>query len=110
MKHRHNTENCNAHLFCRGDKIQAIEDRNIQYPMVMPKDCEDYRRLIREDTQKKYPGAMSIDNVKKVLKPANIFFKEKAFPADKKIIATDEEIDKWLGAHYGMSETNVPQF
>ena len=82
-------------------------DKNMDNAIVHPKDCEDYAKLIIKDTEDGQ-GEMSIENIKKVLGPANLFFKEPAVSENKKILVTEEEHDKWLGAHYGLTADNVP--
>ena len=34
--------------------------------------------------------------------------RDKPIPEDKKILATDEELDKWIASHYGMTLDNLP--
>ena len=50
-------------------------DQSMDNAIVHPKDCEDYAKLIIKDTEDGH-GEMSIANIKNLLGPANIFFKE----------------------------------
>jgi hypothetical protein len=106
LKHRHSTTDCNPHYFCVGEKLPVMEDKDIFNALIMPKDFEDIQRLIKLDT--KYGGELNWNSIKQNPNLRRLFNKDAEFPKDKKILVSEEEMDRWIASHYGISLENVP--
>lgn len=83
-----------------------MEDKDIFNALIMPKDFEDIQRLIKLDT--KYGGELNWNSIKQNPNLRRLFNKDAEFPKDKKILVSEEEMDRWIASHYGISLENVP--
>lgn len=51
---------------------------------------------------------MSMENIIKYSQRFNLFWKDDKFPEDKRIVATEQEMDRWIAHHYNLTLENIP--
>lgn len=83
-----------------------IVDTYDNIALMGPYEHNEFRKVVAEHT--KNGGPMSVKNLQARFKSVGHFGNDPDVPQDRKVVNSEEAVDAWLAAHYGMSLDSVP--
>jgi hypothetical protein len=106
-KHRHLTQNCADHKFCKQDTIPTHTSEYHNTPLISPIEYNEVRRLIVRDTES--GGPLSQHRLLELNNEHGWFGHEKPLEPDRKLVMSETALDHWIVSHYeGLSLENIP--
>ena len=105
-QHVHAMEECKGHVFCRADPVVQVSELYQDIPITSDYQINEVRKLLHRDTQS--GGHHSPEKIKERYFKGGIFGQDEPIKTGRKLVATEESIDQWLAAHYGLTIDTMP--